>query len=147
MMKVKVKRHPDYPDAVLPIKAHPSDAGADLTVAKVDYENGYNAITYHSGLCFEIPEGHVGLLFPRSSIYRAGLDLTNCVGVIDCHYRGEVTAKMRGNCDAGFDCEPYQEGDRFCQLVIVPIPDVEYELAEELSQTDRGEGGYGSSGI
>lgn len=145
-MKVKVKRHPDYPDAVMPIKAHPSDAGADLTVAKVEYEAGYDVFTFHSGLCFEIPEEHVGLLFARSSIYKSGLDLTNCVGVIDAHYRGEVMAKMRYAHYRSTNTEPYDVGDRFAQLVIMPIPEVEYELAEELSETDRGTGGYGSSG-
>lgn len=144
MMKVKVKRHPDYPNAVLPIKAHPSDAGADLTVCAIDKFQKYDVVTYHSGLCFEIPEGYVGLLFPRSSIYKSGLELANCVGVIDSHYRGEVSAKMRFV--GTYESEPYEVGDRFCQLVIVPIPDIEYELAEKLSQTDRGEGSYGSSG-
>lgn len=145
-MKVKVKRHPDYPDAVLPVKAHPSDAGADLTVAKVEYDSGYDVFTFHSGLCFEIPEGYVGLLFPRSCIYKSGLELTNCVGVIDAHYRGEVTAKMRYSHYRSSNTEPYDVGERFAQLVIVPIPEVGYELAEELSETDRGDGGYGSSG-
>jgi len=145
-MKVKVKRHSDYPNAVLPVKAHPTDAGADLTVVKVEVDFAHKVNVYHSGLCFEIPEGYVGLLFPRSSVYRTGMTFANCVGVIDSHYRGEVTAKMCVTAFLPSEPKPYDVGDRFAQMVIVPIPDVEYELSDELSETDRGEGGYGSTG-
>lgn len=144
-LMVRVKKHEKYPDAEMPIKAHPSDAGADLVCVDLEYDEELDVWTIHSGLCFEIPEGHVGLLFPRSSIFRTGMGMTNCVGVIDSHYRGEVTAKMRF-VSTGRGIEPYGTGDKFAQMVIIPYPAVEYMEAEELTDTDRGEGGYGSTG-
>ena len=140
-MKVKVMKLVE--GATLPLKAHPSDAGADLTVVSVDFDSQHDVYTYHSGIAVEIPEGHVGLLFPRSSVYETGLSLTNCVGVIDAHYRGEVTAKMR---KSAFNVNAYEVGDRFCQMVVMPIPDVQYQEAKLLSNTDRGTGGFGSTG-
>ena len=140
-MKVKVMKLVE--NAVLPMKAHPSDAGADLTVTSVEFDSEHDVYTYHSGIAMEIPEGHVGLLFPRSSIYSTGLSLTNCVGVIDANYRGEVTAKMR---KSAFNVEAYEVGDRFCQVIVMPIPSVQFTEAKQLSNTDRGTGGYGSSG-
>jgi len=99
-------------------------------------------IEYGTGIAVEIPPGHVGLIFPRSSIFHTGLILTNSVGVIDSGYRGEIKAvfKAPGHYDI------YRIGERIGQLVIVPIPDVEYEEADELSETERGTGGYGSTG-
>ena len=73
-MKVKVMKLVE--GATLPLKAHPSDAGADLTVVSVDFDSQHDVYTYHSGIAVEIPEGHVGLLFPRSSVYETGLCLT-----------------------------------------------------------------------
>jgi len=96
----------------------------------------------HSDIAMEIPDGYVGLLFPRSSVSSTDMRLTNCVGVIDSVYRGEVSAK--------FDNKPngkrYYVGDRFAQLVIVPYLDVQPIEADTLSDTERGNGGYGSTG-
>lgn len=141
MMKVKVMKLVE--NAVLPMKAHPSDAGADLTVTAVEFDSEHDVYTYHSGIAVEIPEGYVGLLFPRSSVFETGLALTNCVGVIDAHYRGEITAKMR---KSAFNVNVYEVGDRFCQMVVMPIPEVQYVESKLLSNTDRGTGGYGSTG-
>lgn len=141
MMKVKVMKLME--NAVLPMKAHPSDAGADLTVTAVEFDSEHDVYTYHSGIAVEIPEGYVGLLFPRSSVFETGLALTNCVGVIDAHYRGEITAKMR---KSAFNVNAYEVGDRFCQMIVMPIPEVQYAESKLLSNTDRGTGGYGSTG-
>jgi dUTP pyrophosphatase len=102
----------------------------------------------------EIPEGHVGFLYPRSSIFKTSMRLTNAVGVIDSDYRGEIrfnfdnTHEWFGNF---YKWAPrhiaYYEGDRIGQLVIMPIPKVEFEEVDELSSTDRGEGGFGSTGV
>lgn len=138
-MKVRIKKL--HPDAVIPVKAHPSDAGFDLTAVSVESEQ--EIVTYHTGLAFEIPEGYVGLVFPRSSIYKKDLLLSNCVGVIDSHYRGEVLAKFRIQFPNLFR---YGTGDRIAQMLILPYPEVEFEESDELSDTDRGEGGYGSTG-
>lgn len=128
--------------AVLPTKAHRTDAGLDLTCTSMCYDNETKTYTYGSGLAVEIPEGYVGLLFPRSSVYKTGFSMCNCVGVIDAGYRGEITAKFY----KAADVKMYHEGDRFCQLIVMPIPDVETQWADDLSESERGTGGYGSSG-
>lgn len=153
-MKVKIKKL--VPEAVIPAYAKPGDAGMDLTAVKVEYDRVNKCFIYHSGLAFEVPEGHVMLLFPRSSNRKTEAYLTNSVGVIDSGYRGEVMAcfKRRDN-DVfpehkdTFIIEhqaPYKVGDRFAQLMIVPYPQIEFEEADELSDTERGAGGYGSTG-
>ena len=144
-MELKIKRLTE--DAILPIRAHKGDAGIDLTCTTITQEInecGQLSIIYHTGLAVEIPEGYVGLLFPRSSISNKSLMLTNSVGVIDSGYRGEVMAKMRSTTDVVPAI--YKPGEKFAQLVLVPIP--EYTIAEvaELSETERGEGGFGSTG-
>lgn len=146
-MELKIKRMTE--DAVLPIRAHKGDAGIDLTCTRISQEineAGQLLIIYHTGLSMEIPEGHVGLLFPRSSIAKKSLSLTNSVGVIDSGYRGEVIAKMRSTTDVVPAI--YKPGERFAQLVIVPIPEIEitevpYEV--EPSESERGEDGFGST--
>lgn len=124
-----------------PSRAHKGDAGYDLYVSRCGYER--EVWVCHSDVAFEIPEGHVGLVFPRSSIADTAMMLSNSVGVIDSCYRGEVSAKFRV-VDVG---RVYREGDRFAQLVIIPYPEVVLVESDKLSDTDRGEGGYGSSGI
>lgn len=92
-------------------------------------------------LAFEIPKGKVGLIFPRSSCYKQRQLLSNCVGVIDSDYRGEVSAVMIGTTDMS-----YQAGDRVAQIMFIDAPQVELIEVEELSETKRGSGGYGSTG-
>ena len=137
-MKVRIKRL--HPDAVIPNYAKAGDAGMDLTA--VSAKRAWDIVTYGTGLAIEIPEGYVGLLFPRSSVYKTSMALSNCVGVIDSGYRGEIMLKFRSitsdNC--------YKVGDRIGQLIIMPYPQVELEEVEDLSSTDRGSGGYGSTG-
>ena len=138
-MKIKFKKL--SPSAVVPRKAHASDAGFDLTCTRYEVTNG-ELFTYHTDIAVEIPDGYVGLLFPRSSIYKQDLFLTNSVGVIDSGYRGEVTAKFRPHLFA----KPYDKGDRVAQMIIMPYPHVDLVEVDELSESDRGEGGYGSTG-
>lgn len=143
-MVVKVKKL--VPGAVLPKKAHKDDAGYDLVAVSREYdENG--AVVYGTGLAFEIPEGYVGLVFPRSSVYDRPLDMANCVGVIDAGYRGEVSAKFRHimSTARGVD-HVYNAGDRIAQIVFVKLPDVQLVESDELGESERGTGGYGSSG-
>lgn len=140
-MKVRFKKL--HQDAQQPKKAHNTDAGFDLTATSINITG--NLVEYGTGLAVEIPEGYVGLVFPRSSICKKTIRLTNSVGVIDSGYRGEVMAKFR--IDA-LD-EPlsiYNVGDRIAQLIIMPIPSVTFQEAEELRDSDRGTGGYGSTG-
>jgi len=137
-MKVNIKKL--HPDAIIPSYAKDGDAGMDLTAVDVIADGG--TLTYKTGIAVEIPRWHVGLLFPRSSVYKTGQTLTNCVGVIDSGYRGEIMLK--------YTLSPYQReydiGDRVGQLIIMPYPRIEFEEVEELSDTDRGDGGYGSTG-
>ncbi|MBR0291113.1 MAG: dUTP diphosphatase [Bacteroidales bacterium] len=134
-----------HPEAVVPTKAHPQDAGFDLTCTTV--ENDDNCISYGTGIAVEIPDGYVGLVFPRSSVYRKDLILSNSVGVIDSNYRGEISMKFKTDgIPGGFSVAAYEVGDRIGQLLIIPYPEIEFEEAEELSESDRGEGGYGSTG-
>ena len=142
-MKVKIKKL--HPDAVIPAYAKTGDAGMDLTAVsrKVDE---YGNICYGTGLAFEIPEGYVGLVFPRSSNCKKGVILTNCVGVIDSGYRGEVSFKFKEIALGNFSKVAYKVGDRIGQIIIMPFPQIEFEEVEELSETERGTKGYGSSG-
>lgn len=138
-MKVKIKKLVE--NAVVPRYAKSGDAGLDLTATGVEIKG--DNIIYGCGLAIEIPKGYVGLLFPRSSNSKKDLLLTNSVGVIDSGYRGEITAVFK---KTKYFAEAYKVGERFAQLVIMPYPQIELEEAEELSKTDRGAGGYGSTG-
>lgn len=140
-MKIKVKRLNEL--AMLPTKAHATDAGFGLYATSKTYDNDNNVV-YGCGLAFEIPEGYMGLVFPRSSNAKKSLLLSNSVGVIDAGYRGEVTAKFKRLYPISQG--EYAIGERFAQLIMMPIPVVEFEEAEELSESERGVGGYGSSG-
>ena len=114
-----------------------------MTCTRFEVTNG-ELFTYHTDIAVEIPDGHVGLLFPRSSIYKQDLLLTNSVGVVDSGYRGEVMFKFK---PIAYEVKQhYQVGDRIGQLIIIPYPYIEFVEAEELSDSERGEGGYGSSG-
>jgi dUTP pyrophosphatase len=104
----------------------------------------YHYVEFGTGLAFEIPEGHVGLLFPRSSVTDKGIFLGNSVGVIDSNYRGEV--KFRFYISDKYLHGMYQPGDRIGQLIVMPYPTIEIEETNTLSDTNRGEQGYGSSG-
>jgi len=137
-MKVKIKKL--HPEAVVPRYAKSGDAGLDLTA--VDIVADGTTLTYKTGLAVEIPRWHVGLLFPRSSVYKTGQSLTNCVGVIDSGYRGEIMLKFTLSPYA----KEYEIGDRVGQLIIMPYPPIEFELVEELTATERGLKGYGSTG-
>lgn len=139
-MNVNIKRL--HEDAIIPKYAKKGDAGLDLTATDVSTDQ-YGCFTYHTGLAIEIPKGYVGLLFPRSSVYKTGQTLTNCVGVIDSGYRGEIMMKF----SLSSNRNEYQIGDRIGQLIILPYPQVHFVEVKELSNTERGDGGYGSTGV
>lgn len=143
-MKVRIKKLNEK--AVIPTKAHATDAGFDLycTSREVNWEK--RQLVCRTGLAFEIPEGYVGLLFPRSSVSNKPLMMANSVGVVDSCYRGEVTAKFNITDTRQSAFSHYQEGDRIAQMIIIPYPEIEFEEADSLSESDRGTGGYGSTG-
>lgn len=157
-MKVKFKKL--HKDAVLPSYAKPGDAGMDLTatsdgkMVQSEDNNFWYYIEYKTGLAAEVPNGHVGLLFPRSSISKTALSLANAVGVCDSGYRGEICFRFK--IDAGLvdlaykspgNVAQYRKGDRIGQIMIVPYPTIEPEFVDELSDSERGSGGWGSTGI
>ena len=143
-MQAKIKKLSS--DAVIPTYAKDGDAGMDLVATSIVSEETFQ-ITYGLGVAMEIPYGFVGLVFPRSSIRKTNLQLSNSVGVIDSGYRGELQATF--NKIQGIDNverENYKVGDRVCQIMIIPHPTIEFNEVNELSNTERGEGGFGSTG-
>lgn len=159
-MKVRIKKLNE--NAVIPKYAKYGDAGLDLTATSMYYDE-YGNICYGTGLAFEIPEGYVGLIFPRSSICKEQLLLSNAVGVIDSGYRGEVSFKFKPSMALDnrqcvkTDAEKmwsvavrqndiYKVGDRIGQMIIMPYPSIEFEEVQELSKTERDTNSYGSTG-
>ena len=131
-----------HPDTVIPTYAKAGDAAMDLYATEV-MKDSFGNFVYLTGVALEIPAGYVGLLFPRSSVSKTSLTLANSVGVIDSGYRGEIMLKYRyagGN-------TTYRSGDRVGQLMVIPRPTIELIEVEELSTTERGEGGFGSTGL
>ena len=156
-MEIKIKKLKE--DAVIPSYAKQGDAGMDLTATSKWYDDNGNTC-YGTGLAFEIHEGYFGLLVPRSSNAKTDLRLTNSAGILDSGYRGEVMFKYRNDNfskmdgglqnhlvmgDIAFNNE-YEIGDRIGQILVLPYPKIEFVEVDELSETERGEGGYGSSG-
>jgi dUTP pyrophosphatase len=140
-MKVKIKKL--HSDAVIPTYAKSGDAGMDLVATKIISNTTFD-VTYGTDIALEIPEGFVGLVFPRSSIRKYELILSNSVGVIDSGYRGEIQATFKK--ENGLDSLAYKVGDRICQIMIIPHPTIEFEEVNELNNTERGQGGFGSTG-
>lgn len=144
-MEVKFKKL--SPKAVTPSYAKKGDAGLDITCIGYQVNTNNNYIEYFTGLAFEIPKGYVGLLFPRSSVSKTDLSLANCVGVIDSGYRGEITFRYKFKKDAYFAAvKRFLEGERIGQLLILPYPEIELQEIEELAESERGVGAYGSTG-
>lgn len=167
MSNVRVRMKKLDPKAVIPSYAKPGDAGMDLTSTSRTIVSSYKEdyIEYGTGLAVEIPEGFVGLVFPRSSVSKKELYLANAVGVIDSGYRGEIKLRFKPELfhdgptkeeedvvhyDLHDGTETYLNvyavGDKVGQLIIMPYPTVLVEEVEEISETDRGAGGFGSTG-
>ena len=132
------------PNATIPSYSKDADAGMDLTATDIIEETPYQ-ITYGTDIAMEIPKGYVGLIFPRSSIRNYHLWLSNSVGVIDSGYRGEI--KIVFNKYQIDKPLKYNVGDRVAQILIIPHPLIKFTEVSELSNTERGDGGYGSTGI
>ena len=157
MLEVKIKKL--HKDAVIPKYETVGSAGMDLTAVSKEYDE-YGNIVYGTGLAIQIPEGYYADLRPRSSISKYDLVLANSVGTIDSDYRGELILKFKpalkfkahyhavNTMEAvlpNFQKE-YKVGDRVGQIIIVPYPQVSFVEVDELSDTERGQGGFGSSG-
>lgn len=147
-MEIKFKKI--IPEAKTPLKTINIDAGFDLYATSIVENENY--IEYLTGIAVEIPENYVGLIFPRSSVTKYDLMLKNSVGVIDASYRGEIrcrfyeTKEYKGYIEMRINRNIYKVGERIAQLVILPLPKVELVEVDELSNTERGTGGFGHTG-
>jgi dUTP pyrophosphatase len=132
-------------DAVLPSRAHEGDAGLDLYACEAAHIGPGERWSVGTGIAVEVPEGHAGLVLPRSGLAREhGIALVNSPGLIDAGYRGELRVLLLNTDPADtFRVEP---GNRIAQLVISPVELAEPVEAEVLSESARGDGGFGSSG-
>lgn len=138
-MQVKIKRL--HPDARMPTYATDGSGCFDLYAAALVGDSEGWCCEFSTGLSFEIPDGYVMLVFSRSGHgFRHGASLVNSVGVIDSDYRGCVAVKLN-------EAIPSVVGDRIAQAMIIPVPKVSFEWAEELTQTERGANGFGSTGL
>lgn len=157
-MDIKFKKL--VPEAQTPYRKYDVDAGFDLYATSIEKTVDY--IEYKTGIAVEIPEGYVGLIFPRSSVTTYDLMLKNCVGVIDASYRGEIRCRfspiVNGNIkDILIDVvnekfnfkwnldKQYKVGDRVAQIVFIELPKINLVEVQELSDTQRGTGGFGST--
>lgn len=148
-MEIKFKKLVEH--AILPSYAKPGDAGLDIiaTDREAKWENGIlRYIEYSTGIAVEIPPGYVGLLFARSSITNKPLTLKNSVGILDSGYRGEIKFRFAASSTKMEDVfeNAYFPEDKIGQLVILPHPKIEPVLVDELSDSERGDGGFGSTG-
>lgn len=158
-VKVKFKKLDER--AVIPQYAHNGDVGMDVTAISVEYDSSCDMYIYHTGLACETDFGYGIFGFPRSSNSKKECYLTNSVGIIDSAiYRGEIQFRFKNRDklnisdwskkvtleEFALSKAPYAVGDRVGQLVVMPYPRVEIEEVNELSETDRGTGGFGSTG-
>lgn len=163
-MQVKFKKL--NKKAVMPTKAHPTDAGFDMVAVTKTVTDKY--VEYDTGIATAIPEGHTGLIFANSRVSKYDLDLANAVGIIDSHFRASIRFRYKHTTQPSkgiltdktkyfglvknvefvelpFNPKEFNVGDVVGQLIIIPIPDIEFVEVDELDETDRGEGGFGST--
>lgn len=142
-MNIDIKKL--HPNAVLPFYGSEDACGADVVATSIMFETD-SQICYGIGLAFEVPKGYGAFLFPRSSVRTKELDMSNCVGVIDPDYRGEVQVTYNKLFFAN-TVRKYAIGERVGQLIILATPRIAYNEVEVLSDTSRGTGGHGSTGL
>ncbi len=133
------------PSVSVPTYAHPGDAGLDICSAEdVDLEPGQRALV-STGFAMALPAGHAAFVQPRSGLaVRSGISIVNTPGLIDCHYRGEVKVIL---VNLGEETFQVRKGDRIAQMVIQKVEEARVRVVEELDDTARGEGGFGSTGL
>lgn len=141
-MNVKIKKI--HEDAIIPTYATPGSACFDIYSNSEGHVSPVSSCRFHAGLAFEIPENYVMLVFSRSGHgFNNNVRLANCTGIIDSDFRGELMVKLAANTVGNLDVK---YGDRIAQAMIIPYEQVSFELVDELSSTERGTGGFGSSG-
>lgn len=140
-MKLKVKFKKLNSDALPPYHGSDYAAGYDLVATSAHWDDAKQCWIFGTGLAVEIPAGYAGFLFPKSSVRKFGMQLSNCVGVVDADYRGEIMFSYRPySPSSGLE---YKKGDQIGQLIVLPVPEVEYQETDELSNTVRGTKGHG----
>ena len=141
-MTVRIKKLDER--ATLPTYGTEYSAGADLYSIEAVTVEPHKTVLVHTGLALEIPEGYAGLIFARSGLAcKRGLAPANKVGVIDADYRGEIMVALHNHTEAPVSIDA---GERVAQLAIMPFLKADFELSDELSDTVRGAGGFGSTG-
>ena len=128
--------------AEMPFQATVGAAGYDIYCTRTETTKDGKTLLCHTDIAMAIPEGYAGIVFPRSSVALRGMSMCNSVGVIDSDYRGEITGMFTLLADA----EPYKPGERFAQIVFMPVQQVKFGQVAALPETTRGTGGYGSTG-
>lgn len=139
---VKVKKLNE--NAVIPKYMSAGAACVDITATSIEYDSKMNRFIYHTGLAFEVPKGYYMDIRPRSNMTKKRCAIVNANGTLDSDYRGELIIVIT-NLDVDNHVQPYDVGDRICQIMILPYPTIEFVEVDELSNTTRGEGGFGST--
>lgn len=142
-MVIKIKKL--NPNAVIPSHAKPGDAGFDLKATSVEYNADKDYYCYGTGIALEIPYGYYGAIVPRSGIRKTEAIMQNTPGTIDSGYRGEIFVTFK-NRDKDGTKRPFEVGERIAQLIIKKYEDPTFEWVMELSDSERGENGHGSTG-
>ena len=140
MIDVKIRKI--HPDAVIPFRAHATDAGMDVTAISMEMTEDY--VEYDTGLQFQLPEGYAMLIFPRSSNSKKDLLLCNSVGILDAGYTGNLKLRFKLTTE-GYTEKIYNPGDKVGQIMIIPYPEINFIETEVFNETERGDGGFGST--
>lgn len=140
MIDVKIRKV--HPDAVIPFRAHATDAGMDVTAISMEITEDY--VEYDTGLQFQLPEGYAMLIFPRSSNSKKDLLLCNSVGILDAGYTGNLKLRFKLITE-GYTEKIYNPGDKVGQIMIIPYPEINFIETEIFNETERGNGGFGST--
>ena len=140
MIDVKIRKV--HPDAVIPFRAHATDAGMDVIAISMEMTEDY--VEYDTGLQFQLPEGYAMLIFPRSSNSKKDLLLCNSVGILDAGYTGNLKLRFKLTME-GYTEKIYNPGDKVGQIMIIPYPEINFIETEVFNETERGDGGFGST--
>lgn len=140
MIDVKIRKV--HPNAVIPFRAHATDAGMDVTAISMEMTEDY--VEYDTGLQFQLPEGYAMLIFPRSSNSKKDLLLCNSVGILDAGYTGNLKLRFKLTTE-GYTEKIYNPGDKVGQIMIIPYPEINFIETEVFNETERGNGGFGST--
>ena len=137
------------PEAIPPLFA--TEGAACFDLSSIATQVSGDTVTCTTGLAFEVPEGHVMLVFSRSGMgFKHGIRLANCTGVVDHGYAGEVMVKLTSDEAADHDSKPpevIKAGMRIAQAMIIPVESCDFEVVEQMQLTERGAGGFGSTGV